>query len=556
MEDRGFNYEELQFIKGVFEQTTEDYIFIYDLIRDHYMISECASKIFQLSSYDFGNATDKLKEVIHPDDYEMVAEDLAQIREMKKTKHSLEYRWKIRNGRYVWISCRGEAVINSHGEYLVGIVKEIGKHNRLDNITGLYCENVLEAEFNKDGHEKGDSGCLMLIGIDNFKEINEKHGPEIGNKVLENVAEILLERMGDSKQVYRMRGDEFAIIVPGIFDNEEGYMKKLYKDIRSDVDSYIEYSGYKLFFTISAGCVLFDTCRDRYEDVLKNLRFALHSAKLSGKNKFCMFSNEEYQTYIRKIDIQENLRVCINNEFDGFELYYQPIYDTDKKRIHGAEALIRWNSKKYGFMSPISFIPLLEDSALIIPLGRWIIEEAAVQCNEWCKLIPDFVMHINLSFIQVIKSDIVKDILAGIRNCNIDHSHFVFEVTESGKIESSEVVHHVLTEIHNNDFKLAIDDFGTGYSNMRYIKDMMFGIIKIDRAFITDINKNFKNYMLVKSMIEMVHGLNLSVCVEGVETQEELETVLSLKPDKIQGYYYGTPVPSEEFEKMHFVQLG
>ncbi|MDO5403025.1 MAG: EAL domain-containing protein, partial [Eubacteriales bacterium] len=278
-------------------------------------------------------------------------------------------------------------------------------------------------------------------------------------------------------------------------------------------------------------------------------RFALHSAKLKGKNKFLMFSREEYEKYVRKIDIQEGLRVSINNGFEGFLLYYQPIYGLDKETVLGAEALIRWDSKKYGFMSPNDFIPLLEESALIIPLGRWIIRKAAQQCEKWCRFFPDFVMHINLSFVQVIKSNIVKDILSGIKFSGLEHNHFVFEVTESGEMDSSNVVHNVLQDIHNNNFVLAIDDFGTGYSNMRYIKDMMFGIIKIDRAFITNINENTKNYILVKSIIEMIHGLGLRVCVEGVETADELTTVQTLKPDTIQGFYYGKPMQEKEFEK-------
>lgn len=554
MEKSRFRYEDLQGIKGVFERTTDDYIFIYDLDHDHYMISARASGYFQLSEYDFDDAAEHLKEVIHPDDYRMVVDDLNEIIDKKKNKHALEYRWKTRSGRYVWISCRGEAVTGEYGYYMVGTVTEIGKHSRYDNITGLYCENVMESEYQMEHHEKGDVGCMMLIGIDNFRGINEKHGPDIGNNVLEGVAHIILACVGNSKMVYRMRGDEFAVVIPGEQKDAETLMKDLYKKIRQEVDRFIEEHGYELFFTISAGGVCFDTKQHRYKETTKNLRFALHCAKMGGKNKFAMFNQQEYEQHVRRLDIQENLRISIDNGFDGFELYYQPIYRTNGTGVLGAEALIRWNSKKYGFMSPADFIPQLEESALIIPLGRWIIEEAAEQCERFCQIIPDFVMHINLSFVQVIKSNVLKDILGGIRNCKLDHRHFVFEVTESGEIESSNAVHSVLKEIHDESFGLAIDDFGTGYSNLRYIKDLMFGIIKIDRAFITDIQHKKNNYTLVKSVIEMFHGLNLKVCVEGVETQEEFDTIMRLHPDAIQGFYFGRPVPKSEFYSQHLLK--
>lgn len=552
MEKSRFAYKDLQFIKGVFERTTEDYIFIYDLKQDYYMISERASDYFELSECEFYDAANRLKEVIHPDDYKIVADDLAELMDKKKTRHYLEYRWKTRNGRYVWIRCTGEAILSEYGYYMMGVVTEIGKNGRFDNITGLYSENVLESHFSAVDDVKKEKGSMILIGIDNFKEINEKHGSIVGNSVLEAMALIILKMTGNAKQVYRMRGDEFAVVFPVMEEDTEYFLKDLYKKIRHQVDLYIEKNGYQLFFTISAGGVAFDAQQESYDYIIQKGRFALHSAKINGKNNFMMFMREKYEQYVRKIDIQENLRNAIEKNFLGFELYYQPIYSAKEATVIGAEALIRWTSQKYGFMSPVDFIPLLEESSLIIPLGRWIIEQAAKQCKVWCQTVPDFIMHINLSFIQVIKSDIVSDILAVINEVGVDYHHFVFEVTESGEIESSHAVYNVFKQLQSYKFQLAVDDFGTGYSNLRYIKDMVFGIIKIDRTFVKNINENSRNYIVVKSLIEMAHGLNLSVCVEGVETQLELELISKLCPDSIQGFYYGKPVPKDIFEIQHF----
>lgn len=230
------------------------------------------------------------------------------------------------------------------------------------------------------------------------------------------------------------------------------------------------------------------------------------------------------------MDIQEHLRSSIINGFNGFEVYYQPIFNTSCNAIRGAEALIRWNSDKYGFMSPVDFIPLLEESSLIIPLGKWIITQAVQQCKKWCGIIPDFTVNINLSFVQVIKSDIVGDAMECITQEDISHKNIVFEVTESGELENNPMVRNVLRSFELLGFKLAIDDFGTGYSNLRYIRDMTFGIIKIDRMFVQNIDSNAENYSLVEYVIDMAHKLGIKVCVEGVETAEELVCVKALGP--------------------------
>ena len=259
------------------------------------------------------------------------------------------------------------------------------------------------------------------------------------------------------------------------------------------------------------------------------------------------YSEDEYLSYIRRIDIQEELRKCVENDFKGFEVYYQPIMKPQTNTLYGSEALIRWHSEKYGFMSPVDFVPLLEESALIIPLGKWIIENAVRQCKAWVSVYPDFIMNINLSFVQIIKSDILKDAVELLEQYELSAKHVVFEVTESGELENNTAVKHVLNSFNNKSLNLAIDDFGTGYSNLRYIRDMMFGIIKIDRLFIKDINESSQNYTLVKYVTEMAHNFNIKVCVEGVETQEEYDKVMTLKPDCIQGFFYGKPMNAGNF---------
>ena len=395
----------------------------------------------------------------------------------------------------------------------------------------------------------------MLVGVDNFKELNEKYGAKTGDEVLNILTDAIRRYIDTQLRIFRMPGDECAIFMPYTIEDNIEQAKNLYKRIRNRIDRVIEHRKDDIFFTISAGAAEFDTERDSFNDLLKNAKFSLHAAKLNGKNRCEIFDSVNYMEYIKKLGIQDELRRCISEGFEGFELYFQPIYNPQNDKLSGAEALIRWNCSKYGFMEPDKFIPLLEESALIIPLGRWIIDTAAKACNRWITNIPDFVMHINLSFVQIVKSNIIKDVLERIGRYSAANNHYVFEITETIEMDRIPAVERVFKEFIKNDFRLAIDDFGTGYSNYGYMRDKIFDIVKVDRSFITDIDKQRNNYLMVSFIIKMAHEMGLHVCIEGVETKEELACVRELGADYIQGYYYGKPVCVADFEEQHLKKL-
>ena len=228
-------------------------------------------------------------------------------------------------------------------------------------------------------------------------------------------------------------------------------------------------------------------------------------------------------------------------------MFYQPIVDADTGRIEGAEALLRWKSDQYGFMSPVEFIPLLEESSLIIPLGRWIIDTAAAQCNEWVKIIPQFVMHINLSFVQIAKSNVIKDVIENINKYDAGNEHFVFEITESIQMDSNIAIKRVLKEFVDNGFLLAIYDFGTGYSNLHCISDMNPGYVKMDKDFTAKAMSCERDYELFKKIIEMVHSIGIRICVEGIEKEDWHLKMKELQADYLQGYFFGKPCEKKKF---------
>ncbi len=609
MEQIDADIEDWKNFLSFIDECTDDYIYIYDLSNDHAIYSKRVTDTFALECAEFENAGMRLKDVIYPDDYEAVFNNISDLQNGIIKKHDMEYRWRSKKNGYVWISCRGVLVRKNNINYMIGRVAEIGKKNRYDNITGLYTESVFEEEYNscirnethtgygmligidnfKEINEKYGSqavaeigkknrydnitglytesvfeeeynSCIrnethtgygMLIGIDNFKEINEKYGSQAGDEVLSMLSSVLLkEASAQSFKVYRMKGDEYAVLMLDVSGDIAENARQLYKQIRTYIDKTISDRGYAVFFNISAGACTFDSQSDSFKELSKKMRFALHSAKLNGKNRFEFYDEKEYAAYLKRLQIQDELRSCVNDNYKGFELFYQPIVNVATGKIIGAEALIRWNSEKYGFMSPVDFIPLLEESSLIIPLGRWIVDTAAEFCSRCIDIIPDFVMHVNLSFVQIIKSDVKKDVLENISRHKAANNHYVLEITESIQMDSNIAVKRVLDDFVSNGFLLAIDDFGTGYSNFEYMKDRMFGILKVDRSFVTDIHNNDNNSILVGFIIKMAHEMGTKICAEGVETKEELEKIRNLGADYIQGYYYSRPVGHMDFWKL------
>lgn len=550
---QNFDFEHFNKIFAVLGRSTDDYLFVFDLEKDEYAISEAAVNRFCLEEPKFENATETLKKVCHPDDWRMLEENIERLKSRTLEEHDLEYRWLGKEGYPVWISCRGQVILGKEGNvrYLVGRITELGRKNPLDSVTGLYREVRLRLDLGEKGDINVKNGYLLQIGIDNFREINDKHGKEFGNKVLSSVAANIRLCIGEHGRVYRMDGDEMLIVMENVSAGEEEPARKLYHVIRHKVDETILKNEYQQFYTISAGSAYFEKDVTDYRVLMERAEFALHQAKQKGRNTYVDYDKSEYELFEKRVDMQERLRLSVMDNFTGFELYYQPIVNIKERKILGAEALLRWKNEKFGMVSPVEFIPLLEESGLIIPVGRWIIRTAMEHCLKWKQTDERFRISINLSFIQIKKSNIIHDIDEYMEKLHFDSRNVLFEITESGELEEGRMTKKILQAFQKRNLTLAIDDFGTGYSNLRYIKDMMFDIVKIDREFIKNITQSQYDRMVVKQFMELAHSLNLKVCYEGVETYEDLQCVLQLEPDYIQGFYFAKPVPVSEFEEKY-----
>ena len=261
-------------------------------------------------------------------------------------------------------------------------------------------------------------------------------------------------------------------------------VKKLYDKVRESVDQFIRDNEYTVMFTISGGILPLHAIEEMgYSAAMKLTDFSLNEAKKLGRNRCYVFEEKEYRQFLRRSELKQELRNAVINDFKGFTAFYQPVFRSETGKLYGAEALMRFISEKFGMVSPAEFIPILEETGLIIPAGRWMMGEAMGKCSQIREVLPKFLVSINISQVQAAKSDVILDVIAAMEKAKLPADALIIELTESDLLEQNINERHFLTELQRMKIKLALDDFGTGYSNFHYLSELGPAIIKIDRSF-------------------------------------------------------------------------
>ncbi len=393
--------------------------------------------------------------------------------------------------------------------------------------------------------------AVLSMDLDRFKNINNSLGHTIGDKLLVEVALRLensvrptdsISRAAETQKVARFGGDEFAVLLNDIRNITSTL--RITDRIQTALQQPFYIDGHELFISVSIGIALSATDYDNAENILRDADTAMFRAKDKGGARAEIFDNDMHISVQKTMQLESDLRTALDN--DQLMVYYQPIVSAKSGRITGAEALLRWNHPERGLISPDEFIPIAEDSGLIIEIGKWVFKTACAQNKEWHdKGYDNLLMKVNVSSKQLFDRKFIEMVKDVIRKTNIS-AHFIdIEITESLAMEKS--FSSILTQLAVLGTQITIDDFGTGYSSISYLIEFPINTIKLDRSFIDNIEFSDTAMSIVKSIIAMAHSINIELVAEGVETEDQLRFLQSHKCDKIQGYFFSPPVPAMEF---------
>lgn len=548
----------VQFFFNALQRTTDNYMFVSDIKNNLVMVSSNFARDFALPGEVFENMEQYWQPLIHPDDIERYRESMRLLAPTdgaspRSSGHDLMYRVKRCDEEYQWIRCRGVVSYDrrtGNPFMFVGIISKLNEASEADPITGLLTKNSFERTV-KDALEfyrnDGVGGAIMLFGVDNFKLINETYNRSTGDSVLRQIAQRLTSILDDGQLFYKLDGDEFALVCPSMTEAQSEYFFRKVQRVMNDFESI---DGHNVFCTISAGTVMYPQGGKDYQVLYKHAEAALDLAKQGGKNQNCIFNREQYNRWLRSMSLREDMRDSIGNDFKGFELYFQPQFSAKDKKMIGAEALLRWFNSNGRMVSPMEFIPILEETKLIIPVGRWVLETGMRICKEWQKVMPGFSLSINLSYEQMRDSSMKGFIEWCLEKYELDPACITLELTESMIMDDWNFVNTQFQSLRELGIRVAMDDFGTGYSSLSCLKSLACDIVKIDRVFVTHITESNFDQRLVKSTIDICHSIGIKCCIEGVETTEEYDMVTyECDADSIQGYYFGRPEAQSIFEE-------
>lgn len=536
--------------------STEDYIYIVDMSADLALVSENMAQDFALPGRLVPGLVPLWGELVHPRDQKRYFDSIDEMLAGRTDEHNVEYQVKNRGGEYVWVVCRGLLNRDEVGRPVTfaGVVAPIANKGKIDPTTGLFTQGECRKRVERLLEQAEAPGGILLLGLDDFKRINNLKNHIFGDSVLRQIAQDLQRLLPPQAEAYRFDGDEFAVVCPGASPEE---MEQLYRTIHLCANREREVDGTPYFCTISGGTAQIGRDADNYLDLLKYAESALEASKDGGKNRCTAFTPDLLKQRIRKMALTSCLQQSVRSGMEHFSLVYQPFVRFEEGgglRLIGAEALLRWSCEPFGPVSPVEFIPLLESSGLIIQLGRWVLEEAVATCKRWLDLCPDFVMNVNVSYLQLADKAFVPFVLDLLERYELAPRHLVLELTESCFVTDMPALREAFQGLRGSHIQIAMDDFGTGYSSLGMLTQMPADIVKIDRLFISLINDQTHefNRAFIAAVIQLCHSVGISVCVEGVEQLDELKTVQTLNADSVQGYYVSRPIAREAFEEKYW----
>jgi diguanylate cyclase (GGDEF)-like protein/PAS domain S-box-containing protein len=502
------------------------------------------------------------QDITHPED---LIVDWALARRMiagELDEQSREKRYRHKNGHYIWVNLSTSMVRDADGKpkYYSTVIADISRRKQVeqelrhltnhDALTSLPNRSLLLdrlAQALVFAGRSGEQVAVMLIDLDRFKNINDSLGHDAGDKILMEIARRLSACVRSGDTIARLGGDEFVLIRPDVA--REDAVPVMAQQILEAMSRPMAIQGHEFYPTGSIGISMFP--KDGYDSqtLLKNADTAMYRAKDAGRNNFQFYASEMNARALDRIKLESRLRRALERE--EFAVHYQPQMDLITGRIVGVEALLRWVPPGREMMLPGEFIPVAEETGLIVQIGEWVLRNACAQKKVWHErgVLVSARVAINLSARQFKQQDIVKMVSLALDDTGCSPHWLELEITESVIMEEPEAAAETLRRLSEMGVRLSIDDFGTGYSSLSYLKRFPIDALKIDRSFVRDITTDSDDAAIAKAVIALAHSMKLTVIAEGVETAQQLDFLSKQGCDQMQGYYLSRPLPVDRLER-------
>lgn len=500
-------------------------------------------------------------DLVHPDERAHVR--AVMVKAMKESgAATFECRLRHKQGHWLHAESRLNSLLRDpHVRGVVLNTRDISERKTLeaelshqafhDSLTNLANRALFSDRLKqslKRARRNGQAVGVIFLDLDNFKKVNDTLGHAMGDHLLMAVAERLRETLRGTDTAARLGGDEFAILLEGICNEPDATV--VAERILTAMALPFNLRGHEIFCRPSLGITLGRPGEYEAEELLRNADVAMYSAKAQGKGRYAMFEPGMHAAIVARADLEVDLRRALERK--EFTVFYQPTVALQTGAISGLEALIRWNHPKRGLVAPMEFIPLAEDTGMIVAIGKRVLAEACRQAREWQlrhHTDTPITMSVNLSARQLQDADLVDDVVRALEDSGLDPQHLTLEITESVLMQHTDAVVGTLLQLRKLGVKLAIDDFGTGYSSLAYLQRLPVDILKIDRSFIAGLKNGSTEWAMTRAIIELGQSLNLMTVAEGIEQPEQVLHLQSLQCDLYQGYYFAKPLDRMAMEK-------
>ncbi|MEO8418037.1 MAG: EAL domain-containing protein [Methylophilaceae bacterium] len=522
------------------------------------------NELYGFADREVGTSLEEGRKLIHAEDLPRAMEEIQTYLSGKTTTYVSEYRMLCKDGSWKWILSRGMLVsrtADGRPLRMIGTHTDISERKQseaeafrlahYDHITKLpnrvlFIDRLEQAI--KQSHRTGLPMTLMFLDLDRFKEVNDTLGHDIGDFLLKEVAKRLLSCVRETDTVARLGGDEFTITLTEL--NDLGGAELVAQEILRKLAHPFQLGDDIVYISASIGITFYPEDASNVDILFKNADQAMYAAKDQGRNCFHYFTPAMQEAAQTRMRMANDLRIAL--VADQFCLYYQPIVELATGSIHKSEALIRWQHPVHGLISPADFIPIAEDTGMIIDIGDWVFREAVGQVAQWrVTHHAAFQISVNTSPVQYSnRGNIHGKWVDHLQTLGLPGQSIALEITEGLLLEAGTAVINQLLEFRDAGMQVAIDDFGTGYSSLAYLRKFDIDYVKIDQSFIANLKHGSSDMVLCEAIIIMAHKLGLKVIAEGVETEEQRSLLATAGCDYGQGYLFSRPVPAAEFEQL------